>query len=66
MIKWNIAAIFPVTIEAAPKAIPIYDNITVIVHAHRFPLHKPKAITKYATPIATSPAPIPADSLTSP
>ena len=41
MIKWNIAAIFPVTIEGAPKAIPINDNITVIVHAHRFPLHKP-------------------------
>jgi hypothetical protein len=34
MIKWNIAAIFPVTIEAVPKAIPINDNITVIVHAH--------------------------------
>ncbi len=41
MIKWNIAAIFPVTIEAAPKAIPINDNITVKLHAHRFPLHKP-------------------------
>ena len=37
----EIAAIFPVTIEAAPKAIPINDNITVIVHAHRLPLHKP-------------------------
>lgn len=41
MIKWNIAAIFPVTIEAAPKAIPINDKITVKLHAHRFPLHKP-------------------------
>jgi hypothetical protein len=65
IIRWNIAPIFPVRMEAMPNAIPIYDKISVIVHAHPFPFHKPYAITKYAIPIAMRAAPIPADRISS-
>ena len=41
MIILIIAPAFPATIEAMATMMPITDNIKVIVHAHRLPIHRP-------------------------
>ncbi len=44
--------------EIMSMTIPINNTIVDIVHAHPFPFHNPKAITRYATPSANDMAPV--------